>query len=31
MTIRDIAPYAPNVFTEEMLTKIDEDLAAIEE
>jgi hypothetical protein len=30
MTIRDIAPYVPDVFTEDMLKKIDEDLAAIE-
>jgi alpha-L-rhamnosidase len=31
MTIRDIAPYVPDVFTEEMLAKIDEDLASISE
>jgi alpha-L-rhamnosidase len=29
MSLRDVAPYAPDVFTEEMLGKIDEDLAAI--
>jgi alpha-L-rhamnosidase len=29
MSLRDVAPYAPNVFTEEMLKNLDEDLAAI--
>jgi hypothetical protein len=29
MTLREIAPYAPNVFTEEMLKNLDDDLAAI--
>jgi alpha-L-rhamnosidase len=29
MSLRDVAPYVPDVFTEEMLNKIDEDLAAI--
>ncbi|MEZ4699022.1 MAG: ThuA domain-containing protein [Rhodothermales bacterium] len=29
MSIRDIAPYAPDVFTAEMLSKLDEDLGAL--
>jgi hypothetical protein len=29
MTLREVAPYVPNVLTEEMLKTIDEDLAAI--
>ena len=30
MTLREVAPYVPNVLTEEMLRTIDEDLAAID-
>jgi hypothetical protein len=29
MTLRDVAPYAPDVFTEEMLKNLDADRAAI--
>jgi len=29
MTLREIAPYAPSIFTEEMLKTLDEDLRAI--
>ena len=29
MTLREIAPYAPTIFTEEMLKTLDDDLRAI--
>jgi hypothetical protein len=29
MTLREVAPYVPNIFTEEMLKNIDDDLQAI--
>lgn len=29
MTLREVAPYVPDVLTEDILNKIDEDLAAI--
>ena len=29
MTLREVAPYAPTIFTEEMLKALDDDLRAI--
>ncbi len=29
MSLRDIAPFAPQVFTEELLKTLDEELAAV--